>query len=192
MPMASTSDLPQVEHYFEDLPVPDKIWPHAHTVTREEVVAMASRCEPLDFHLDKRTAAQIGAPDLIAPSVLTPAPLVKLIHMNTPPASVDSASNQDEVRFLTPVYVGDVLRLKTPLVEKREKDSLPDQRLVRTRFSLINQNGIEVFSTINSVWFRKRAVPRQLAGNLQEPLNLGFRGARTRSASPGKKTDANI
>lgn len=154
--MASSGKLRQIEHYFEDLPVPDKIWPHSHTVERGEVTEMAERYEPISFHLDEKAAAITGAHDLIAPSVLIPAIVVKLIHENTPPAAVISVSNQDEVRFMEPVYVGDVLRLRTELVEKRDQASLPDRGLVRTRFSLLNQDDVEVFSTINSVWFLKR------------------------------------
>ena len=117
---------------------------------------MARLFEPLDIHLSKAAAAKAGARDLIAPSVLIPALAVKLIHQNTPPAAVVGVSNQDDVRFMAPVYVGDILRLQTELVEKRDEDSLPDRGLVRTRFTLINQDDAKVFSTINSVWFRKR------------------------------------
>ncbi|WP_417592177.1 MaoC/PaaZ C-terminal domain-containing protein [Parasphingorhabdus sp.] len=154
--MAVTTDSRAIEHYFEDLPVPDMIWPEAHIVTREEIIDMAERFEPIEFHLDETAAQEIGAPALVAPSVLIPALVVKLVHQNTPRAAVIGVANQDEVRFLEPVHAGDKLRLRTQLVEKREQDSLPDRGLVRTRFSLINQNDMEVFSTINSVWFRKR------------------------------------
>jgi acyl dehydratase len=154
--VANSGKSEAIKDYFEDLPVPDQVWPLAHLVTREEIVEMAQRYEPLDFHLDESAAAEIGAPTLVAPSVLIPALVVKLIHQNTPRAAVIGVANQDEIRFLEPVHAGDTLRLRTQLVEKREQDSRPDRGLVRTRFSLINQNDAEVFSTINSVWFRKR------------------------------------
>lgn len=157
--MVTSGNAEAIENYFEDLPVPDRIWPQSHDVTREEIIEMAQRFEPIDFHLDETAAAEIGAPALVAPSVLVPALVVKLIHQNTPRAAVIGVANQDEVRFLEPVFAGDTLRLQTQLVEKREQDSLPDRGLVRTRFSLINQDNIEVFSTINSVWFRKRGAP---------------------------------
>lgn len=147
----------EIKHYFEDLPVPDQIWPIAHEVTREEILEMARRYEPIPFHLDEKAAAAEGAPALIAPSVLIPALVVKLIHINTPPAAVVGVVKHDEVRFLAPIHAGDILRLKTELIEKREEGAPPDRGLVRTRFTLVNQRDSEVFSTINSVWFRKRA-----------------------------------
>lgn len=154
--MSSTDPSHEYSHYFEDLPVPDQIWPLSHEVTWEEIVNIAQLYEPIPFHLDEKAAAAEGAPALIAPSVLVPALVVKLIHLNTPPAAVVGVGKQDEVRFLAPIHAGDTLRLKTELIEKREAGSTPDRGLVRTRFALVNQHDDDVFSTINSVWFRKR------------------------------------
>ena len=150
--------------YFEDLPIPAQTWPQAHEVTREEIIDIATKYEPLPIHLDETAARAAGAPALIAPSVLVPALVVKLIHMNTPPAAVVGVAQHDEVRFLARVCAGDRLMLRTQLVEKREHASPVDSGLLRTRFTLVNQNRIEVFSTLNSVWFQKRAQPHPVTG----------------------------
>lgn len=153
--MVAAQSTSKALQYFEDLPVPDQLWPHAHKVTREEIIEIAKKYEPLPFHIDETAATAEGAPDLIAPSVLVPALVVKLIHLNTPRAAVIGVAKHDEVRFLAPIYAGDSLRLKTRLIEKREEGAPSDRGLIRTRFSLVNQDGFEVFSTVNSVWFRK-------------------------------------
>lgn len=165
--MTVTIASSNIEHFFEDLPVPDQIWPCAHQVTREEIVDIAKRYEPIPFHLDESAAAAVGASALIAPSVLIPALVVKLIHLNMPPAAVIGVAMHDEVRFLGTIYAGDTLRLRSHLIEKRESASLSDRGLVRTRYSLVNQRDVEVFSTINSVWFRKRVSMTELTVKLQ-------------------------
>jgi acyl dehydratase len=45
----------------------------------------------------------------------------------------------------SPVYPDDVLVLETEYIEKRESRSKPDRGVVTLRFSLSNQDGVEVF-----------------------------------------------
>jgi acyl dehydratase len=54
----------------------------------------------------------------------------------------------DELRWPAPVRPGDVLRLRTEVLEARLSRSKPDRGLVRTRAELLNQDDAVVFSCI--------------------------------------------
>ncbi len=54
----------------------------------------------------------------------------------------------DELRWPTPVRPGDLLRVRTTIVETRRSRSKPDRGLVRTRAELLNQQDQTVLSLL--------------------------------------------
>jgi acyl dehydratase len=64
----------------------------------------------------------------------------------------------DELRWLKPVYPGDTLSVEMEVIEKRESASRPDMGILKTRTTLINQNGEPVMSLVPiSMWRRRPA-----------------------------------
>lgn len=59
----------------------------------------------------------------------------------------------DELRWLKPVYPGDVLSLETEVLEKNPSKSRPEMGIFRTKTTVFNQNDepVMVYTTIAMV-----------------------------------------
>jgi hypothetical protein len=79
----------------------------------------------------------------------------RLLH-DTPDLAVIAALGYDELRFHAPVRAGDTLQLRQEWLDKRVSDSKPDRGVARSRLSLVNQDGVEVMSHIDTILVRRR------------------------------------
>ena len=137
--------------YFEDMEVGTKSSFGHYEVTREEVLEFASKYDPQPFHLDDEAAAQTFFGRLSASGWHTCAMTMRMIvdqfrHEKT--ASIGSPGI-DELRWLKPVYPGDVLRVETELFEKRRSKSRPEMGITKNRVQVFNQNDELVLVSIN-------------------------------------------
>ena len=142
--------------YFEDLEPGDVALGSTFVVERDEMVEFARRWDPQPFHLDDTIAnAMFGEGGVTAPGVYIMAIRTRLLH-DTPDLAVIAALGYDELRFHAPVRAGDTLRLRQEWLDKRVSDSKPDRGVTRSRLSLVNQDGIEVMSHIDTTLVRRR------------------------------------
>ncbi|MFX5554876.1 dehydratase, partial [Acinetobacter baumannii] len=65
----------------------------------------------------------------------------------------------DEMKWLKPVFPGDVLSVRREILDARPSASKPDRGIVRFRFELINQKGEVVLVQINPILFGRRDAP---------------------------------
>jgi acyl dehydratase len=79
----------------------------------------------------------------------------RLLH-DTPDLAVIAAFGWDELRFHAPVRAGDTLELRQEWLDKWVSDSKPDRGVARSRLSLVNQDGVEVMSHIDTILLRRR------------------------------------
>lgn len=146
--------------YFEDIEVgATRTKSVVYQVSRDEIIEFARRWDPRPFHLDEMEAASSVFGELVACS----AHIFSLCswfgtHGNNRIASL-AALGFDEMRIHHPVRPGDAIFCRTKWLDKRESSSKPDRGIVRTRITLSNQNGAEVFSVIATTLVAKR--PRQ-------------------------------
>ena len=55
----------------------------------------------------------------------------------------------ENLKWKTPVYPGDVLRVESELIEKRRSKSRPDMGLTKTHIQVFNQNDEMVMESTN-------------------------------------------
>lgn len=136
--------------YYEDLVVGSTQSFGHYDVTREEVLEFARKYDPQAFHLDDEAAAKTHFGRLSASGwhtcAMTMAMLVKNMQDNAQ-ASLGSPG-MDELRWVTPVFPGDTLRVEQTLTEKRRSRNRPELGLTKTRLTVLNQHDKPVMTMI--------------------------------------------
>ncbi|GAA1605405.1 MaoC family dehydratase [Kribbella hippodromi] len=134
--------------YFEDY-VPGVRTDHPGTVTVDQaaLIEFAEQFDPQYIHTDPDAAADGPFKGLIASGWHTAGLMMRLFadQYLTKVASL-GGPGIDKLRWLAPVRPGDVLRLRTEVMEARVSQSKPDRGIVRTRAELFNQDNVRVFS----------------------------------------------
>ncbi|CAN5884657.1 MaoC family dehydratase [Sphingomonas sp. ZT3P38] len=137
--------------YFEDIEVGTKARFGRYEVTRDEVIAFAAKYDPQPFHLSDEAAAATHFGRLSASGWQTCAMTMSMVVENL------KAHNQaglgspgvDELRWLKPVYPGDVLRCETEILDKRASQSRPEMGSYRSRMTVLNQDDAPVMTFIS-------------------------------------------
>ncbi|MBS0224418.1 MAG: MaoC family dehydratase N-terminal domain-containing protein [Proteobacteria bacterium] len=127
--------------YFEDLAVGDSFESEEVPVDREEMLAYNRLNDPWPFHVDEALAARTPYGSLIASGGYTITLMYRLGHRiyNVPGRRwrVLGASEW-QLKFPTPVRLGDRLRLRLTVEAKRES-SRPERGHLDLRYELMNQ-----------------------------------------------------
>jgi acyl dehydratase len=139
----STADFttPIDDRYFEDYLV-GAVYEYGHlSVTENEIIAFAEQYDPQPIHVDREYAKGGPFGGIIASGWQSGGLLMRLLadHYLSRVASLASPGIE-ELRWATPLRPGDVLRLRTTILETRPSRSKPDRGLVTTRAELLNQN----------------------------------------------------
>jgi acyl dehydratase len=137
------------DRYFEDY-VAGAVYEYGYTsVSEADIIAFAERFDPQPIHTDARFAAGGPFGGLIASGWHTASLAMRLVvdHYVSRVASLASPG-VDELRWPTPVRPGDLLRVRTTILETRRSRSKPDRGLVRTRAELLNQHDQIVLSLV--------------------------------------------
>lgn len=130
-----------------------------YEVTREEVLEFAGKYDPQPFHLSDEAAAQTHFGRLAASGWHTCAMTMSMFvaEMEVHPQASLGAAGVDELRWLKPVYPGDVLRCESEVLEVRPSQSRPEMGSVRNRMTTFNQKDEPVLSFTALALMRRRA-----------------------------------
>lgn len=140
--MAERKDGP----YFEDLPVGTTLETGTYTMTREEIEAFASAWDPQPFHLDDAVAAATFFRRVVASGWHTAAVCMKLLVESGFFGKTGLLGlGVDELRWPKAVVPGDVLRVRSEVVENVPTGSGKNAR-VRWLTTVLNQNDEVVLS----------------------------------------------
>ena len=146
-----------MQHY-EDIAVGRKHGFGRYEVTREEVLAFAGKYDPQPFHLDDAAAAATHFGRLSASGwhtcAMTMAMMVENMKGNAQ-AGLGSPG-VDQIRWLKPVYPGDVLRCETEVIEKRHSASRREMGIFKSRITVFNQDDAPVMSMVSNGLIRVR------------------------------------
>lgn len=146
--------------YLEDLAVGAKASFGHYPVTREEVIEFARKYDAQPFHLDDKAAARTHFGRLAASGwhtcAMTMAMNVAHMQADAEESASLGAAGIDELRWLRPVYPGDVLRCEAEIVETRASNSRPDMGSARSRLTVFNQDDEPVMSFIAIGLWRRR------------------------------------
>lgn len=138
--------------YYEDLRVGARASFGCYEVTREEVMAFAEAYDPQPFHLDDQAAAATHFGRLSASGWHTCAMTMRMMvdNMKDKAQAGLGSPGIDQLRWLRPVYPGDVLRCETEVLEKRRSRSRPDMGLFKSRCAVFNQDDAKVLEMVSN------------------------------------------
>ena len=80
----------------------------------------------------------------------------RLLHELPETVAIFGSAGYDEVRFHEPVRAGDVVHVVMEWLEVRASRSKPDRGVVRSRISLVNQDGVTVMSHLDTLIVQRR------------------------------------
>ncbi len=127
--------------YWEDLQVGEKKRFGAYHVTREEVLEFARKYDPQAFHLSDEAAANTHFGRLAASGwhtcAMTMAMLVE--QGRADPYAGLGSPGVDELRWLKPVFPGDILSVETEIIEVRPSNSRPEFGSFKSNVTVFNQ-----------------------------------------------------
>jgi acyl dehydratase len=143
--------------WWEDFEVGRELLTGTVEVTREEIVAFASRYDPQRFHLDEEAARRTPFGGLVASGWMTASLSMRLM---CDAYLLDSASlgspGVENLKWLKPVRPGDVLQVRTTVLEARPMNSRPDVGLAKSRMETLNQHGEVVLAMEAWGMYRRR------------------------------------
>ena len=148
---------PPKELYFEDYPVGQVVQYGQYPITAEEIIEFASRYDPQPFHIDEDLAKDSPFGGLIASGWMTGSVMMRLMvdHYISVASSMGSPG-LDEIRWLAPVRPGDVLSVRSTVLDARTSRSKPDRGMIWTAHEVLNQNGDVVMSVKGMGIYRRR------------------------------------
>jgi len=130
--------------YFEDYALGEIERFGRYEVTRDEMIAFASKYDPQPFHLDDAEASKSPIFKAMSASGWHTAAMAMAMQV----AALEAAEpafvaglGVDELRWLAPVYAGDVLSSEREVVELRASKSRPQMGMLRLRTTVSNQDG---------------------------------------------------
>ncbi|MEW4448046.1 MaoC family dehydratase [Qipengyuania sp. JC766] len=138
--------------YFEDIEVGKKQSFGRYEVTREEVMEFAEKYDPQPFHLDDEAAARTHFGRLSASGWHTCAMTMRMLvdNMKDQQQAGLGSPGVDHIRWVKPVYPGDVLRCESEVIEKRRSKSRPEMGLFKSRGTTFNQNDEPVLQMVSN------------------------------------------
>jgi acyl dehydratase len=136
------------------------------TVTAEQIKEFARQYDPQPFHLDEE-AGQRSMFGALCASGWQTCGLAMRLTVDNLLRHTDSKGSPglDSLKWLKPVYPGDVLSLRHTILESRALRKRPDLGSVRARWELFNQHGDKVMEMEGHGFFGRRtpATPEELA-----------------------------
>lgn len=135
--------------YFEDFAVGDTIEAGSRLVTRDDIVAFASRYDPQPMHLDDEAARNTMLGGLGASGWHTCAVMMRVIADGflADVASMGSPGI-DEVKWVRPVRPGDRLSVRGTIRSVRASRSKPDRGFVLFFWEVTNAHGETVLTML--------------------------------------------
>ncbi len=144
--------------YFDDIEFGKKYESEEKYVfTDESIKNFAREWDPMPFHLDDEMAKHSPMGKLFASGAQLVAVAIKLGHtIKKDQIMAVAGLGWDEVRFLKPVFAGDIITLHSENIDKRLSKSNPNNGIVTSQMTLVNQHGEKVLSyKISSLVMRK-------------------------------------
>ena len=154
--------------FFEDYPPGATAEFGAEAIDEAAILRFAREYDPQYIHADPEAAAEGPFGGLIASGWHTGSIMMRLLvqHFLAGAAAIASPG-VDELRWLRPVRPGDVLRVRTTVLEATPSRSRPDRGMVRTLMEVLNQDGEVVMSLKAMNLFLRR--PGERGGSESRP-----------------------
>lgn len=143
--------------YFEDFAIGDVYDVGSVTVDEAEVIEFAKRYDPQPFHVDAELAKQSPFGGLIASGWHTCAMFMRLmVDSFRPGAQSQGSPGVEELRWLAPVFPGDVLSGTFTVLDMSA--TKPHRGTITSQCELTNQDGVVVWRMRARMLFGRRPV----------------------------------
>ena len=136
------------------------------TLSAQEIKDFAEQFDPQPFHIDEAAGRRSIYGSLCASGWHTCALAMRLTVDNfLHEASSMGSPGLENLRWLKPVYPGDMLRLQYTITESRPLRKRTDTGMVRACWDMFNQHGEKVLQMEGYGMFRRRhrATPEEIA-----------------------------
>jgi len=131
-----------------------------YRVSEAEIVAFASRYDPLSIHIDREIAAASQFGSLTASGVHMLAIRMRLVHDFAYGGGVIASIGLDEVRYLAPLRADQECKVEIKFLEKRPSGKRADRGVVIVEMVML-ADGVAVVSMKDIVLMRRRTVAEQ-------------------------------
>jgi acyl dehydratase len=144
--------------HFEDIVVGATVPFGRKVVSKDEIIAFARAFDPQPFHLDEEAAQSSLIGRLCASGWHSCAMLMRMLtdEVLNKAASLGSPG-LEEVKWLKPVFPGDVLTARYTCTAKRVLASRPGVGLCNVLFEMLSHDGDVVMTWAGSQLFKVRA-----------------------------------
>jgi len=128
--------------YYEDIEIGVVQSFGEYPVTREEIIEFATKYDPQPFHLDDEAAAKTHFGQLSASGWHTGSMAMRMIVENFKKHEQAGLGSPgiDNLRWIKPVFAGDILRCESETISKRRSKSRPEMGITIDRLTVFNQN----------------------------------------------------
>ena len=141
--------------YFQDFSVNQRFTFGRYTVTRDQIVDFAAQYDPQAFHTDESHPLSTELGGIMASGWHTTAIFMRLaVDAYLGDAAVLTSPGVDELRWLAPVRVGDIISGEAVVEQARLSVSKPDRGIVTTAVHLWNEDKIEVLRMTTHAFLR--------------------------------------
>ncbi|WCL55163.1 MaoC family dehydratase [Gimibacter soli] len=129
--------------FLEDLVVGSVETFGSYEVTRDEVIEFASKYDPQPFHLDEEMAKKSVFGTLCASGWHTCAMTMSMMVKNLMGRGTASMGSPgvEQLRWRQPVKVGEVLSVRTTVLDARPSETRPNLGLSKSLIETLNQKG---------------------------------------------------
>ncbi|MBM88164.1 MAG: acyl dehydratase [Gammaproteobacteria bacterium] len=144
--------------FFEDFVVGSSYEFGEYHVSREEILQFAAMYDPQPFHLSDEEGKKTLFGGLCASGWHTCSMAMRMIVDNMPKENTGTLGSPgiDELRWIKPVLPGDILRMKTTILDKIESRSRPGMGSIFMLNEMFNRKDELVMSNKPIVMCRKR------------------------------------
>ena len=144
-------------HYFEDFYINQRIPFGRYTVTGAEIVEFAERYDPQVFHVDESHPLTTELGGIMASGWHTTSIFMRLaVDAYLGNAAVLTSPGVDELRWLAPIRVGDVISGEATVEQARLSVSKPDRGILTTGVRLWKQEKVDVLKMTTHAFVRVR------------------------------------
>lgn len=142
--------------YLEDLHVGQRFTSATYAVDEAQIKAFAGQFDPQPFHLDDAAAKGTLFAGLAASGWHTAAITMRLLVDGGAPIAGGVVGVGGEIAWPKPTRPGDILQVKSEILDVTPSRSRPDRGMVTVRSETLNQRG-EIVQTLTA----KLVVPRR-------------------------------
>mgnify|MGYP000855221348 CR=1 FL=1 len=146
--------------YLEDIPVGAVFGADHHLVTAEDICDFAAQWDPQVFHMDADAAMGTFFEGLAASGWHTAAMTMRLLVTGEfQPVGGIIGGGVEDLRWHRPVRPGDVLTIRTEILETRPMKSRPGFGICRIRVTTLDVDGQPVQSFTSPLVVPRRPAP---------------------------------